>query len=209
MTANGVDWAKPIEAVEKATGRVVPMVFMEKNDTYFDPPLYLTTTSPGGNSNIYWMVDGRDNCSNDAWFIRNTVTPTPAIDWTKPLELEDGTPVVMLSGPDSDGDYRLNREDGEKFTEAQTGSTYRHCYWKQNGDRMRDKQGLRVRNRAEPKPDLHTMTVTGIPVPQGFAEVMQHTIVGAEITGILIDAPYSMLITTPKGTFEFRLSEIK
>jgi len=209
MTANGVDWAKPIEAVEKATGRVVPMKFSETVDMGRTGTMHTTSESPAGNSNNNWYPDGRDWCSNDAWFIRNTVTPTPAIDWTKPLELEDGTPVVLVSGPDGDGDYRLMREDGEKFTETQTDSTYRYCHWKQNGNRMRGEQGLRVRNRAEPKPDLHTMTITGIPVPEGFAEVMQHTIVGAEITGILIDAPYSMQITTPKGTFEFRLSEIK
>jgi len=204
-----VNWTKPIEAVEKATGRVVPMELLEKDARNFDPPLYLTTHSPGSNSNNYWKADGRDNCANDKWFIRNTVTPTPAIDWNKPLELEDGTPVVLVSGPDGEGDYRLQREDGRYFTETQTGYTYRFCDWKQNGERMRDNSGLRVRNRAEPKPDLHTMTVTGLPVPEGFAEVMKHTIVGADITSILIDAPYSMQITTPKGTFEFRLTAIK
>lgn len=46
------------------------------------------------------------------------------IDWTKPLELLDGTPVVLSdpgdidsefggAAPDKDGDYWIKREDGE------------------------------------------------------------------------------------------------
>lgn len=134
-----VDWMKPIEAVEKATGRVVPMEFLETDAEHFDPPLYLTTESPAHNSNIYWRKDGRDNCSIDAWFIRNV---------------------------------------------EEARSAHTHTY------------------------DFATMTVTGIPVPEGFAEVMKHTIVGSTITGIVIDAPYSLSIQTPNGTFEFRVNKI-
>lgn len=42
-----------------------------------------------------------------------------SIDWTKPLELMDGTPVVLSpegglcgNNPDLDGDYWVVREDG-------------------------------------------------------------------------------------------------
>ncbi|WJY17649.1 hypothetical protein QQS45_08305 [Alteriqipengyuania flavescens] len=46
------------------------------------------------------------------------------IDWTKPLELTDGTPVKLdpghLNNPDSRGDYYLVRSDGLGFTEGQT-----------------------------------------------------------------------------------------
>lgn len=54
------------------------------------------------------------------------------IDWTKPLELIDGTPVILephdpngISGngpnrtPDRDGDYWVVRLDGKKF--------FNHC----------------------------------------------------------------------------------
>lgn len=34
------------------------------------------------------------------------------IDWTKPIELIDGTPVVVTDGPDEDGDYWIVRTDG-------------------------------------------------------------------------------------------------
>jgi hypothetical protein len=46
----------------------------------------------------------------------------PAVDWTKPLELMDGTPVRLVtedegiqSNPDKDGDYWIRREDGERI----------------------------------------------------------------------------------------------
>jgi hypothetical protein len=214
-----VDWTKPIEAVEKATGRVVPMEFWQKDDANFDPPLYLTKDSPAGSSNIYWKVDGRDNCSREEWFIRNTVAPTPAIDWTKPLELEDGTPVVIENGPLGDDHafaqyYALQRADGERFTPEQAAG-YQVACWELDGQRYRHfsgtrADGIRVRN-VEPAAAQHsipsaTITITDLPVPQGFAEVMKHTVVGADITGILISAPDKMSIITPNGTYEFRIT---
>lgn len=56
-------------------------------------------------------MDGRDGVS---------------IDWTKPLELMDGTPVrletdgemetcIGRTDPDKDGDYWIRREDGQLF----------------------------------------------------------------------------------------------
>jgi len=73
-----VDWTKPIEAVEKATGRVVPMTFYKTrkagsiggnyplNDDYY------TTEAPcNATSNSGWNADGSDHCGCNAWFIRN------------------------------------------------------------------------------------------------------------------------------------------
>lgn len=134
-----VDWGKPIEAVEKITGRVVPMEYLETDAEHFDPPLHLTTESPASNSNMYWKDDGKDNCRTDAWYIRNVEEPQPV---------------------------------------------HTHTY------------------------DFSGMTITGLPVPDGFAEVMKHTIVGSTVTGIVIDAPYSLSIQTPNGTFEFRITKI-
>ena len=37
------------------------------------------------------------------------------MDWTKPIELLDGTPLKLVSGPDEAGDYTLAREDGLDF----------------------------------------------------------------------------------------------
>lgn len=40
------------------------------------------------------------------------------IDWTKPLELMDGTPVRLTEDderPDEDGDYWIEREDGRRI----------------------------------------------------------------------------------------------
>lgn len=84
------------------------------------------------------------------------------IDWTKPLELEDGTPVVIApgNGPDPAGDYGLRRADGDLFTFAQTGDAgFRTAYWKPNGarwggfDGSEGEYGMRVRNVAEDTSD--------------------------------------------------------
>lgn len=67
-----IDWTKPIEAVEKATGRVVPMTFRNKRDDR----TYNTTDAPDGyTSNAQWYPDGRNWCSRNAWFVRNVETP--------------------------------------------------------------------------------------------------------------------------------------
>ena len=131
------------------------------------------------------------------------------VDWTKPLELEDGTPVVLIHGPDRDGDYRLRREDNLYFTEHQTGGRFKFAHWQKDGFRLSGCAGLMVRNRFHTHTyDFSGMTITGLPVPDGFAEVMKHTITGDKITGIVIDAPYSLSIQTPNGTFEFRITQI-
>lgn len=135
-----VDWGKPIEAVEKITGRVVPMKYAATSHlSADDEAMVMTKETPAPNSNNNWYMDGRDWCTNDAWFIRNVEEPQPV---------------------------------------------HTHTY------------------------DFATMTITGLPVPEGFAEVMKHTIVGSTITGIVIDAPYSLSIQTSNGTFEFRITKI-
>lgn len=48
-----------------------------------------------------------------------------SIDWSKPLELADGTPVEArdpdILWPDDDGDYWAVRSDGEAFEAEQVG----------------------------------------------------------------------------------------
>jgi len=127
-----VDWTKPIEAVEKATGRVVSVAVTGHVWEFNGKSVHGTNCPDDETTNGDWYEDGSDYCKLGKWFIRNTVTPTPAINW--------------LAG-----------------------------------------------------------TVVGPAVPQGFAEVMKHTVVGADITGILISASDTMSITTPNGTFEFRI----
>jgi len=208
-----VDWSKPIEAVEKATDRVVTVSYdgREWSESY-NCFMYFTNEVPASDTtNEYWHEDGRDWCVSNKWFVRNCVEEVLPIDWTKPLELEDGTPVKVVYGPDSDGDYQLTRVDGKNFTKAQTDTLTRTAHWQENGARMQACKGIRVRNRVEqpatPTVDLPTMTVTGLPVPQGFADVMKHTVVGADITGILITAGDRMEITTTSGaTFVVSIS---
>lgn len=77
------------------------------------------------------------------------------IDWTKPLELEDGTPV-RVDRDWGDGDYTLVRCDGKPFTKAQVGPTDKgetRAVWGPDGDGFMMDQPMRVRNAAE-KPAL-------------------------------------------------------
>lgn len=80
-----------------------------------------------------------------------------AIDWTQPLELLDGTPVVFRPGPyapDFSGSYWLVREDGELFTERQMrGQPVPAAFTVTPEGRVPVLDGtgrLAVRNRAEP-----------------------------------------------------------
>ena len=77
------------------------------------------------------------------------------IDWSKPLELVDGTPLVFNdpgAPMDSDGDYLLVREDGKLFTEGQhPGHSLDYFCAAPNGkwwfDEARDEAAPLVRNR--------------------------------------------------------------
>lgn len=65
-----VDWTKPIEAVEKETGRVVSMTFKEF-DTDSQP---LTEDDPrfmNGIRHGCWRMDGSDWFGGDIWSVRN------------------------------------------------------------------------------------------------------------------------------------------
>lgn len=78
--------------------------------------------------------------------------PLPVIDWSKPLELLDGTPVKLdptgLGGknPDRDGDWWIVREDGERIT-ATDGGRYRSMCVHPNGCEEQTDTVV-VRNRA-------------------------------------------------------------
>lgn len=77
----------------------------------------------------------------------------PAIDWTKPLELSDGTPVVLSpqdvwdgANPDADGDYWVRREDGRPFENEEPFYGNIHACI---DPEFVTRHGL-IRNRAEP-----------------------------------------------------------
>lgn len=82
----------------------------------------------------------------------------PAIDWSKPLELSDGTPVVLCpaeelgnwggSNPDSEGFYWVQRPNGGKLT-ARTFHT-RVCCTRWGHAGIPGDYNMAVRNRAEP-----------------------------------------------------------
>lgn len=80
------------------------------------------------------------------------------IDWTKPIELMDGTPVVLDpdgwagGNPDRDGDYWIKRPDGERIASSRGGRGFASMCCNTDGS----EEGVAiqiVRNRAEPAND--------------------------------------------------------
>ena len=62
-----IDWEKPIEAVSKTDGRVVPMVV-----SYVVNGCYFTESCPDpSESNRQWYRDGGNYCHKKLWYIRN------------------------------------------------------------------------------------------------------------------------------------------
>lgn len=78
------------------------------------------------------------------------------IDWNAPLELLDGTPVLLGDGlvgqnPDRDGDYWVEREDGLEIKSVESRSSYNsmcvHPDGCEEGTRMvivRNREGHRL-----------------------------------------------------------------
>jgi len=69
-----LDLSKPLEAVEKATGRVVPVTFGGRGTRHYGlntETAFHTKESPADDTNDNWYLDGRDYCYQDKWLIRN------------------------------------------------------------------------------------------------------------------------------------------
>lgn len=76
------------------------------------------------------------------------------IDWSKPVELEDGTPLVRAHPdygyPDEHGDYILRREDGVCFTFEQSKFLcVKYVIYKNDGRNFFYDSAMSARNRAE------------------------------------------------------------
>lgn len=79
------------------------------------------------------------------------------VDFSKPLELMDGTPVVVVGGPDSDGDYTVEPVDGQRIA---YGSDMLDTLTVGSHGRVWTPYGYkeqRVRNCAEPTPETLTL----------------------------------------------------
>jgi hypothetical protein len=83
-----VDWTKPIEAVRKSDGRVVPVTVKPGGpERMLGAMIYRTFEIPDDDdTNQNWHADGRDFCCLKKWYIRNVTMP--AIDWSKPIEVQ-------------------------------------------------------------------------------------------------------------------------
>ncbi len=150
-----IDWTKPIETVPcERNPNPVPCEFVgttkEGNARYFIRGDWFGPHGQNQRDFESAKLPWTDCDWNSLPQLRNT---TPAIDWTKPLELMDGTPVVLdpeiAGNPDRDGDYWIVREDGEKIQLSEPNCQYRTMCVRSNG--MEESIDVQiVRNRAEP-----------------------------------------------------------
>ena len=110
------------------------------------------------------------------------------IDWTKPLELMDGTPVVLVGGsPDDDGDYWISREDGKNIPTSGCPGGYRTlCVHPDGTEWFGSCDVVIVRNRrAEPKPLASVNTMAKV---EGwsttFTKTLRDEFAMAALTGL-------------------------
>lgn len=94
---NKIDTTKPLEAVNKATGKVVPMEFASAEDSLTEGAFRTKKGPCNSTSNNTWYADGRDYCHHNQWFIRNVASD--AIDPSKPLQTTDGRKATLVSRP--------------------------------------------------------------------------------------------------------------
>lgn len=129
-----------------------------------------------------------------------------AVDWTKPIEAvhrETGRVVPM----------ELYRIVGESYTYAETYAApdpdTSNCKWNKDGSDCCSYQQWYIRNVAQSQPVVGPMmTITGFPIPQGFIDVMKHTYVGGDITGLIITAPDTIEIQTSNAKYRFSVVEV-
>lgn len=81
-----VDWDKPIEAVRKSDGKVVP-VTVDRKRSWFASGLFFTNESPSPICDVsQWLKDGAAE-KGAGWFIRN-VQPTNTVTIERKTEEE-------------------------------------------------------------------------------------------------------------------------
>lgn len=109
-----IDTSKPLEAVCKSTGRVVPMEYKCRGTLFGKPVLYTKKAPCPGTSNGTWHADGSDYFHHDAWYIRNV----ESIDWNGQLRTREGSSIVTLEGTLEDGRRVVSfRRFGSKITQ--------------------------------------------------------------------------------------------
>lgn len=140
-----IDWTKPVEHVDGtplvAKRSVRNMMQINREDgAIFTPEQYPTYNI----RNAYVWLDGRPNTESAA-IVRNRAT----IDWTKPIEHVDGTPL-LLKRNDLIGSKCIVREDGQPFAPGQyypgSNGGYNHLWVGPRGGL--DDEPVIVRNRA-------------------------------------------------------------
>lgn len=66
-----IDVERPLEAVHKATGGIVPMEFAAMAPDLADGAFYTMEAPCPETSNSAWAADGEDWCNHKQWIIRN------------------------------------------------------------------------------------------------------------------------------------------
>lgn len=143
-----VDWSGELEVVAgdnaKLENGVYPAHIAGERST---EPKYLLSFE---GRHIWFCENGEANIGWGRYYVRNRVEPKveesmSEIDWSKLIELMDGTPVHLdpeMPGPDSDGDYWVVRDDGEKIGQFPT-----RCFHEDGSDEHDG--SFHIRNRAD------------------------------------------------------------
>jgi len=82
----------------------------------------LSFDGAAGYNTYYYTPEGefRGYEGNPDFYHLRSVPDAPVIDWSKPIELDDGTPARVIAGPDEDGDYEVESPKRRRDQPAST-----------------------------------------------------------------------------------------
>ena len=119
-----VDWSKPIEAVRKSDGKIVPMTFVWTDPESWNR--YTEECPDRERSNHGWKDDGSDCCHWNEWFIRNRVDdPMPTLEHAHKT-LRDEFAMAALTGLISHAEA-VNMDGWSWRTGTITGDAYQYA----------------------------------------------------------------------------------
>lgn len=117
-----IDMNRPVEAVRKSDGKVVPLGMPTATTAgNGDVPRFRTKKGPCPNtSNDLWYIDGRDYCHHNAWTIRNV---NPAITVGTKMRCARVCRVTgTVAAFTSDGGFIIQRDGSKQLWLIEKGS---------------------------------------------------------------------------------------
>lgn len=100
-----IDFTKPLELEDGTPVKVTGKTYYLTHGGIGHQVEYFTN---GERHDAYYTDDGTATYLKTLPRIRNKAT----IDWSKPIELDNGVPAKLVKGPDADGDYEVRAKWG-------------------------------------------------------------------------------------------------